>query len=153
MKFVKNLLLSTSVATLTIFSPLLLAHGDEVHTTAKPANGGQIVAAGTNYYELVVAKDSKDVKENAVFVYVTDHAGTKIPTTGATGSVTLLAGKLKATATLTPDGDNRLKGSTKYASDSAMKAVVSIMFAGKVAEQARFTPLAVAQDGHAEHKH
>ena len=38
-----------------------------------------------------------------------------------------------------------------------MKAVVSVTLAGKTAEQARFTPLAMpkamAQDGHADHKH
>jgi hypothetical protein len=38
-----------------------------------------------------------------------------------------------------------------------MKAVVSVTLAGKSAEQARFTPLAMpkamAQDGYADHKH
>ena len=86
-------------------------------------------------------------------VYVTDHAGTKAPTNGASGTATLLAGKTKATATLVPDGDNRLKGIANYASAPDMKVVVSIAFPGKAAEQARFTPLAAAKDGHADHKH
>jgi hypothetical protein len=59
--------------------------------------------------------------------------------------VTLLAGKLKSTATLQPGGDNLLKGVTQYASTPDLKAVVSITLAGKPPEQARFTPLAISQ--------
>lgn len=152
MKLAKNLLLATSTATFILFSPLLLAHGDEAHT-AKAANGGQIAVAGANHYELVVSKDSKEVKENPLIVHITDNAGKKVSTVGATGTATLLVGKLKVTATLTPDGDNRMKGNAKYASDPGMKVVVSITLPGKAAEQARFTPLAAAQDGHTDHKH
>ena len=57
-------------------------------------------------------------------VYVTDHGGTKIPTAGATGTVTLLAGKTKVVSALKPDGDNRLTGHASYASTPDMKAVV-----------------------------
>jgi len=131
----------------------LLAHTDDVLDTQKAPNGGQLRMAGVYHYELVVAKDSKDAKDNAVIVYVTDHAGTKVPTGGASGTATILAGKAKATATLAPDGDNRLKGMAKYLSAPDMKVVVSITFPGKAAEQARFTPLAAAKDGHMDHKH
>ena len=34
-----------------------------------------------------------------------------------------------------------------------MKVIVSITMAGKTAEQARFTPLAVASEKHTEHTH
>jgi hypothetical protein len=78
----------------------LLAHTDDVLDTQKAPNGGQLRMAGVYHYELVVAKDSKDAKDNAVVVYVTDHAGTKVPTGGANGTATILAGKTKATATL-----------------------------------------------------
>jgi hypothetical protein len=88
---------------------------------------------------------------------VTDHADTKVPTKGASGTVTILAGKQKATATLVADGDNRLKATANYASSPDMKVVVSITFPGKAAEPARFTPLAKlpapAKDGHKDHKH
>lgn len=149
----KALFLIAAASAFGLASPALYAHTDEVLDTQKAPNGGQLRMAGVYHYELIVAKDSKEAKDNAVVVYVTDHAGTKIPTSGATGTATILAGKTKATATLAPDGDNRLKGMAKYLSAADMKVVVSITFPGKAAEQARFTPLAAAKDGHTDHKH
>lgn len=146
--------LKTLLAVATLFaSGAALAHSDAHLDTLKAPNGGQLRMVGIYHYELVVAKDSKTAKDNPVVVYVTDHAGTKIPTAGASGTATLLAGKTKATLTLTPDGDNRLKGVAKYASTPDLKAVVSITLAGKTAEQARFTPLAPMMDDHADHHH
>ena len=130
-----------------------LAHDDAYLDTQKAPNGGQLRMAGPNHYELVLVKDAKEVRENPVVVYVTDHAGQKIPTAGAAGTATILAGKLKAAATLKPDGDNRMKGVAKYASTPDTKVVVSITLAGKQAEQARFTPLAVAKITPTDHKH
>ena len=137
----------------------VLAHTDEILDTQKAPNGGQLRMAGVYHFELVVAKASKEAKDNPVVVYVTDHAGTKVSTVGAGGTATILAGKQKASITLVPDGDNRLKGVGKYASTPDMKVVVSVTVAGKPAEQARFTPLAQtasaapAKDGHMDHKH
>ena len=149
----KALFLIAAASAFGLASPALLAHTDEVLDTQKAPNGGQLRMAGAYHYELVVAKDSKEAKDNAVVVYVTDHAGTKVPTNGASGTATILAGKAKATATLAPDGDNRLKGMAKYLPSPDMKVVVLITFPGKAAEQARFTPLAPAKDGHTDHKH
>lgn len=129
----------------------LLAHEGAVLDAMQAPHGGQLRMAGIYHYELVVSKDSKDAKDNPVAVYVTDHAGAKIPTAGATGTATLLVGKQKTTVTLSPDGENRLKGTGKYASDPGMKAIVAVTLAGKPVAQARFTPL--AQDGHSDHKH
>lgn len=147
--------LSTILATLT--SALLLAgtaHAHGVEPKASP-NGGQIREAGKYHFELVVAKDGTDAKESPVVVYVTDSANAKVPTLGATGTATILFGKAKVGVTLTPDGDNRMKGTAKYASPTDMKVILSINLAGKAAEQARFTPLTVApaKDGHSVHKH
>ena len=128
------------------------AHGDAHPDAAKPANGGQVQVAGANHFELVVDKASKDLRENPVLVYVTDDTGKKLATTGATGTATLLSGKDKAVVTLSPDGDNRMKGMGKYAAVPGLKALVSIVLSGKPAEQARFTPLAAA-DGHTDHSH
>jgi hypothetical protein len=119
-----------------------LAHDDAYLDTQKAPNGGQLRMAGPYHYELVVAKDATEAKDSAVAVYVTDHAGTKVATAGAAGTATILAGGKKATVSLVPDGDNRLKGAGKYKADAAMKVVVSVTLAGKGAEQARFTPLA-----------
>lgn len=138
MKPLHALILATSI----FASPPLLAHGDK--PDAPGPNGGQLRQAGAYDYELVVVKDSPDVKENPVIVYVTVHDKDKVSATGATGSATILAGKHKATSTLKPDGDNRLKGFANYSSAADMKVVVSITLNGKAAEQARFTPLAKA---------
>lgn len=132
-------------------SSVASAHTDDALDAQTAANGGQMRMAGPYHYELVVAKDSKGAKENPIVVYLTDHAGKKVPSAGATGIATLLAGKSKATASLVPDGDNRLKGSAHYASVAEMKVVVSIIFPGRNAEQARFTPLATGRDTPAEH--
>lgn len=147
-----------SIKTLLAVAALLsgsaaFAHSDDYLDTQKAPNGGQLRMAGAYHFELVVAKDSKDARENPVIVYLTDHAGSKVPASGATGTVTILSGKSKASVTLTPNGDNRLKGVGKYASTPDMKAIVSITVAGKATEQARFTPLAAPKDEHRDHKH
>lgn len=129
-----------------------LAHDDAYLDTQKSPHGGQLRMAGIYHFELVVDRSSAEVKEKPVTVYLTDHAGQKIPAAGATGSVTLLSGKTRTTVTLSPDGDNILKGAGKYASTPDLKAIVSITPAGQAAAQARFTPLAAvteAQGGHA----
>jgi hypothetical protein len=148
MKYLKLSLLAASL----IFSQGAFAHSDEYLDTQITPHGGQLRMAGIYHYELVVAKDSNGVKESPVVVYVTDHAGTTIATAGASGTATILAGKLKATATLKPDGDNRMKGFARYASTPDMKVVVAITLSGKQPEQARFTPLSGAQDEHMDHK-
>ncbi|MDP1525295.1 MAG: hypothetical protein Q8M20_05760 [Rhodocyclaceae bacterium] len=136
-------------------TPLALAHTDDYLDTLKTPNGGQMRMAGAYHFELVVAKDSKEAKENSVVVHVTDHADAKVATVGASGTATLLVGKEKVTVTLMPDGDNRLKGTGKYATSADMKAVVSVTMPGKAAESARFTPLVIKQskpaDPHAGH--
>jgi len=148
----KALMFSAAAGVLMLAASSVLAHSDEYLDTQKAPNGGQLRMAGVYHFELVVARDSKEPKENLVVVYVSDHAGAKISTAGAEGTATLLAGKQKATAKLAPDGDNRMKGTAKYASMPDMKAVVSITLPGKTAEQARFTPLATtAPAEHGKH--
>lgn len=155
----------TSIAAVTmtvaglfaLASASAMAHTDDYLDTQQAPNGGQLRMAGVYHYELVVAKDSKEAKDNPVVVYVTDHAGAKVPTAGAKGTATILSGKAKATVNLIPDGDNRLKGAGAYASTPDMKAIVSVTLPNKPTEQARFTPLvkpqAMSQDGHMDHKH
>ncbi len=141
------------LAGLTFGAGVVHAHDDAYLDTQKAPHGGQMRMAGAYHFELVVTRDSAQVKENPVLVYVTDHAGKEVPTAGARGKVMLLAGKLRAEVTLQPDGENRLKGFAKYASVPDMKAVVSVTLAGQAAGQARFTPLAGAQAAHAAHSH
>ena len=147
---------SASVAALlglTLAAGVALAHDDAYLDTQQAPNGGQLRMAGPYHYELVLAKNATTAQENPVLVYITDHAGAKILTAGASGNATILAGKLKASTPLQPDGDNRLKGLAKYAATPDTKVVVSVTLAGKPAEQARFTPLAVAKNRSADHKH
>lgn len=138
MKPLHALILATGVFT----GAAAFAHGDSPVATGP--NGGQLRQAGAYDYELVVVKNSPEVKENPVIVHVTVHDKDKVSTAGATGSATILAGKLKAISTLKPDGDNRMKGFAKYSSAADMKVVVSITLNGQAAEQARFTPLTEA---------
>ncbi|OGT00351.1 MAG: hypothetical protein A3K04_11815 [Gallionellales bacterium RBG_16_56_9] len=128
------------------------AHSDEYLDMAKAPHDGQLRMAGIYHYELEVVKDSKEVKDNPITVFVTDHAGKKVLTAGAIGTATILAGKMKVSAALIPDGDNRMKGSAKYASTSTMKAVISITLPNKSAEQARFSPLTTGLNEHMDHK-
>lgn len=147
----KSLVSFMAALAMAIASAGAMAHDDATMDKQKAPNGGQLRMAGPYHFELVLAKGAKGAKESPVIVYVTDHAGTKITTVGATGSATLLSGKAKVAVTLTPDGDNRLKGAARYVAEPGIKAVVSITLAGKTAEQARFTPLAEAGAGHTTH--
>ena len=145
--------LAAILAGIAISAAPAFAHDGADFDKVKTPNGGQLRQAGPYHYELVTARDGTDAKESPVVVYVTDDGGKKISTAGASGTATIPSGKAKATATLAPDGDNRMKGVAKYASTAGMKVVVSIALSGKQPEQARFTPLAVAKDAHADHKH
>ena len=152
MKHFQTIILASSITLLTFTSPAIQAHGDEP-VASKARHGGQVRVAGANNFELVVAKVSNDSKENPIVVFITDRAGANVSTVGASGTVTILAGKTKATVSLVPDGDNRLKGIANVASTTDMKVVVSIALAGKASGQARFTPLAIDKDENAGHKH
>ena len=150
MNRIKSLFSTAAVCIFALASAAAQAHGDEPKTAA---NGGQVREAGAYHFELVMAKNAKDANESPIVVFVTDRNGAKVSTVGASGTATILVGKTKTTAALVADGDNRLKGAAKYVSSPDMKVVLSITLAGKSAEQARFTPFAVAKDGHTDHKH
>ena len=130
MKYLKSSLLAASL----IFSQGAFAHSDEYLDTQTAPHGGQLRMVQQYHYELVV-------KAGEVSVYVTDHAGKKFDTRGATGTATLLSGKSKASVKLTPAGDNQMKGSGKFELAPDMKVVVSIALAGQPALQGRFTPM------------
>ena len=128
------------------------AHDDAYLDTQQAPNGGQLRMAGVYHLELVVDKSTPQAADKPVVVYVTDHAGQKVPTQGATGNATILAAKGKATVALLPDGDNRLKGTGNYASTPDMKAIISFTAKGQPPETARFTPLLKSKEAHMDHK-
>lgn len=136
MKYLKSSLLAVSL----IFSQGALAHTDEYLDTQAAPHGGQLRMAGMYHYELVV-------KANEVMVYLTDHAGAKLATKGASGTATVLSGKTKASVKLLPTEDNVLKGTGKFELLPDMKVVVSIALPGQASQQARFTPLQKAKAG------
>ncbi|MBN8474042.1 hypothetical protein [Sulfuritalea sp.] len=130
------------------------AHDDATLDTMKSPNGGQVRMAGVYHFELLLARDSKEAKDNPVIVFVTDHADGKVASKGMKATVTMLGGGQKASVELQPDGDNRLKGTARYASAADLKAVVAVTLPDGKVEQARFTPFAkAAPDPHAGHKH
>ena len=130
----RSTLATLLAATLLLPSLPAIAHTDDVLDAQKAPNGGQMRMAGAYHFELVV-------KPGQLTVYVTDHGGKKIPTQGASGTATVLAGKGRTSIKLSPAGDNLLKGSGQFSATPDMKVVVSITQPGKTAEQARFTPL------------
>ena len=85
------------------------AHDDATLDKMKAPNGGQVRMAGVYHFELLLARDSKEAKDNPVIVFVTDHADGKVASKGMKATVTLLGGGQKASVELQPDGDNRLK--------------------------------------------
>ena len=127
------------------------AHDDAYLDTQQAPHGGQLRMAGAYHLELVVDKSTPQAADKPVVVYVTDHAGQKVSTEGATGNATILASKGKASVALVPDGDNRLKGTGRYASTADMKAIVSFTAKGQSPETARFTPLLKITETHSGH--
>jgi hypothetical protein len=123
-------------------SPVALAHSDAALDALPSPHGGQVRMAGNWHFELVVAHQPAALGDKPVVIHVTDHAGSPVPTQGASGTLTLLSGKTRSTVQLTPDGDNRLKGQGRYASTAKLKAVAQITLAGQPVQQARYTPLA-----------
>lgn len=119
----------------------VLAHTDEYLATLEAPHDGQLRVAGPYHLELVAAKEPAASAEKPLMVYVTDHAGTPVSTTGASGTVTLLGGGKKATVPLVPAGENALKAAAVYASTPALKAVVSVRMGDKTEAGARFEPL------------
>lgn len=128
-----------AAALLSISLPLF-AHDDATLDHMKSPHGGQLRMAGPFHLELILEKGTA-LKEKAVVVYVTDHAGTLIPTAGTTAKITLLDNG-KTEATLQPAGANSLKGVAKYIGNEKTKAIVSFTIQNET-YQARFTPFAM----------
>lgn len=137
-------MLNTCVV-LALSSGLAVAHDDKYFDSIKSPHGGQTRMAGVYHFELVLVADSKTAKENAVVVYVTDHAGKAISTKGASATLVLVQGAKKVSVSLSPDTDNRLVGKAAYASAANLKGALTVTMENKPAEQARFTPFAKAK--------
>jgi len=148
-----KLLLTLLFLTCSSAFPTVWAHDDATMDKMKAPNGGQLRMAGAYHIELVVAKDSPQAKENPLVIYLTDHTDAKLSSNGMKASVTMFAGGSKVVADFKPDGDNRMKGTARYASAKDLKAVVTLTTPDGKAVQARFTPLASARTKEAPNKH
>jgi hypothetical protein len=135
MKKLITLLLASTLA-----APAL-AHDDATLDKMKTPHGGQMRMAGAYHFELLLNPAATPDKDSPVTVYLSNHGDGKIPSAGASGTAILLSSKGKTTIPLTAAGDNKLTGNGKYQSEPGLKAVVTITFADKTSEQARFTPL------------
>ena len=152
----QNLFTQLTIAvTLAVLSTTAMAHDDATLYKMRAPHSGQLRMVGIHHFELVITKDNKEAKSSPVDVYITDHAGTKVPTVGATGIATILTGKNKSTVKLAAVGDNKLAGTGNYAYNSETKVVVVITFADKTTGQAKFTPAtAMSSSMHDEmHEH
>ena len=145
----------TIAATLAILSTTAMAHNDATLDKMHAPHSGQLRMVGIHHFELVIAKDNKEAKSSPVDIYITDHAGTKVPTVGATGIATILTSKNKSIVKLAAAGDNKLTGTGNYAYNPQTKVVVVITFADKTTGQAKFTPAtAMSSSMHDEvHEH
>ena len=105
--------------------PISLAHG------AKPKHGGIVQTVSDLGFELV----NKDGKAT---IYVEDH-GKPLPTSGATGKLTVLNGADKTELPLEPSGENTLvtKGDAKLVKGT--KAIAAVTFADKKMVNVRFS--------------
>lgn len=138
----KTMTAAVLLAALAVAVPAHSHDGDK-HENIAAENGGQLRAAGELYLELVLARGSREAKPNPAALYVSDHAGKKLPTAGAIAKVTLMSKRSgRQEIALTPDGANVLRGTGTYASDPDLVAVAVVTLPGKKPEQARFTPLA-----------
>jgi len=132
------LMAAAAAGLLTFATSPAVAHDDAYLATQKAPNGGQLRMAGPYHYELVVPHLGSAANAGGLVVYVTDHAGTPVPTQGAQGVAHVLVGKERSTLKLAPDGENRMRAGGAYDRASEAKIVVSITMAGARPEQARF---------------
>jgi hypothetical protein len=121
----KKLLALTAIA--LACAGLAHAHG------AKPKHGGAVQTVNDVAYELV-KKDGKAV------IYIEDH-GKEVPTAGASGKLTILAGKEKTEVPLEASGANTLTSKADVTLAPGTKAIASIALAGKDAVNVRFAKM------------
>ena len=119
----KKILAFAALAASLALSGQALAHG------AKPKHGGIVQTAGDLAFELVH-------QDGNATIYIDDH-GTSLPTTGATGTLTVLKGARKTEVPLTADGTVLVAKDAKLQPGS--KAVAAITFADKKTVSVRFS--------------
>src|SRR4051812_14979061 len=80
-----------------------MAHDSAKLDSMKSPHGGQLRMAGPYHLELVP-------QANELLVYVTDHAGTKVPTRGVSGTATIVDAAGKVSILLKEARENVVRG-------------------------------------------
>lgn len=96
----------------------------------KPRWGGVVADAGEFQAELVI-------KAGQAKIYLTQHAD-QLPSQGAGGKLTLLAGGKKEELTLAPVSDSALGATTTLKTGTGVKAVAVIQLPGQAPATLRF---------------
>ena len=110
-----------------------MAHDDATLDAMQAPHGGQLRMAGAYHFELVVKADE-------ILVYVTDHAGTSVPTQGASGRAIITSGPNDIRIPLQPTGDNLLAGAGRVTPAPDAMVMVSLRLPGQRSEMAHFLP-------------
>ncbi len=133
----------TKTATLlaVVMTGATQAHPDAYLDMVIGPNGGQLRMAGAYHFELLVVKNSPGAKNNALKVFVMDHANTPQTTVGATATLYMVAGQQKTSIDLKPEGANALVGEAIYSSVPDMKVVINVTLPGQSTQTVKFEPL------------
>lgn len=118
-----------SIVAAVLVAGLAVSGGASAHG-ALPKHNGVLSTANEIDFELVE-------RGGTPVIYVEDH-GSKVPTAGATGKLTLLNGAQKSEVALQPAGDNILQATGKATLSAGTKVIASIVFSDKKAVNVRF---------------
>jgi hypothetical protein len=93
---------------------------------------GRIRMAGPYHLELVVG-------QNEITVYVTDHGGNPIDTTGGSAKAIITAGKKRYVVVLAPGGDNVLNGNGEFKLGKSNTISLMVALSDRDPRRATFT--------------
>ena len=133
MRSYKSLAVPVLALVMSTPAPAAFAADDHKHEEKAHAghHGGVVAMAGHTEYELVA-------KPELLTIYVSEEEK-PVSTKGASGTLTLLAGKEKTNGTLVPAGENRLEAKGAFKLAPGARVVATVTLPGHKAEQVRFT--------------
>lgn len=119
-----------------------VSHSNEYLATIAGSHGGMLRMSGPYHFELVV--DGGEAT-----VWVTDHSDNPRSTDGAQGQLMVMKGGQRFLVTLSPAGENSLKGSDpRLTEEEGLRAVLTISMVGQGPAQVRFAPTQDTPDKH-----
>lgn len=125
-----------------------VSHSNEYLETVVGSHGGMLRMSGPYHLELVV-------KKGQARVWVTDHSDNPQSTEDAQGQLMVMKGTQRFLVTLSPAGENELRGNDpRLKEGEGLRAVLTISMVGQGPAQARFAPARdtpAKQEPHANH--